>query len=358
MRLRAALLLVTPLLACFADGGATTVVSSAGLTDPVDTGSTSSGTGTSTTTEATTAGPTTAGPTTEGPTTAGPTTEGPTTGAPGNCQLAPECEVGAVETGAQCDGCGVQRRTCQADCTWTPMSCEQDLDTCAYWVLPAGEQAWQRVAVDPAAQFAPKETVLAAIALAPQQLIYVLTASSYHVLSTTTRTWVDAGPRDVLFPQFAGLPVIQASEIDANPPDTVINIIAGAEVFAYTYLGDQGTLKFDAQVACCGPDWEGPDAPPDPAAIRDGWGKRGNEEAWIPGDVWSLCPEIMIDEFYAYNVAIGDGFVYPQDIGYCFEFYPPIPYDQFPPFTYPGRPDNYMIGGAGWVDGLWIFRGE
>ena len=351
MRPHAALLIVSPLLACFADAGGNPVASSVGGTDTTVAGSTSSDAGT-----ASTSG-TSAAPTTDTTTTTA-TTETPTTGAVGNCQLAPECDPGAVEVGAQCDSCGVQLRTCQADCTWTPMTCEQDLNSCAYWVLPSGEQTWQRVAVDPAAPFAPKDTVIAAAALLPQQQIYVFTANSYHLLSTATRTWDASGPLDALFPEFAGQPMHQVFEITAESPDTVINVIAGATVFAYTYLGNEGKLQFDDKVPCCGPNWETPDAPPDPFALRDGFGKRGNEEGWIPGDVQALCPENVIEDFYGYGVAIGDGLVYPQDVGYCFDFYAPIPFDQFPPFTYPGRPDNNLIGGAAWLDGLWIFRGE
>jgi len=356
MRSPAALLLVTPLLACFADGGSTTVVTS-DTTGAVA----STGPGTEAGTEAGTAAPTTTG--TSGATTSSDaTSEGPgsgtSTGAVGNCQLAPECEAGAVESGEQCDSCGVMRRTCQADCTWTPMACEQDLGTCEYWVLPSNEFVWQRVPVDPAAPFAPKETVLAAIALAPQQQIVVFTATSYHVLSTVTRTWVLSAPREMVFPEIAGLPLYHVSGIAKDPPDTIITVVAGNQAYAYTYHGDGATVEFVAKLPCCGEDWTGPDAPPTPYVVRDGWGRLGNPEGWIPGDVVALCSLQPEDPFYGYSVAIGNGFVYPQDIGYCFDFYPPIPYDQFTPFTYPGRPANELVGGAAWVDGLWIFRGE
>ena len=320
-----------------------------------DTG-TSADDGATTTAAATTTGEATTGVTT-GETTTGVTTADLNTGAVGNCQLAPECEAGAVETGGPCDSCGVLRRTCQADCTWTPMVCEQDLATCEYWVLPSNELVWQRVPVDPAAQFAPKETVLAAIGVAPQQQIYVLTANSYHVLSTVTRTWLSAGPRDALLPQLAGLPLHLALEVTTKPPDTIVNVLAGAEMFAYTFY-DGSDAGLDAQVPCCGPNWEGLNAPPDPYAMRDDWGRVGDPEGWIPGDVVALCGLDEGTPFYGYSVAIGNGFVYPRDIGYCFDFYPPIPYDQFTPFAYPGRPANDLIGGAAWVDGLWIFRGE
>lgn len=179
-------LLFSPVLACFADGGRTSVASTAGST----TTGNEAGATTEPTTHGTVSGPDTSSSdvTTQAPTTA------PTTGAAGNCEVPPECQVGAVETGAQCEGCGVLRRTCQADCTWTPMACEEELSTCAYWFLPENEVAWQRFPVDPQATFAPKDTVLAAVALAPQQQIYVLTATNYHVFSTTQK----AGSRRVL----------------------------------------------------------------------------------------------------------------------------------------------------------------
>ena len=67
-------------------------------------------------------------------------------------------------------------------------------------------------------------------------------------------------------------------------------------------------------------------------------------------------PSILLSELFGYGLAIGDGFVYPYDVGYCADFYSPIPYDEFPPFTYPGRPANDLVAGAAWLDGLWIFR--
>jgi hypothetical protein len=357
MRSPAALLLVSPLLACFADGGSTTFMTSSVMTG-ASTGS--EGPGTEAGTEAGTGAPTTTATTTV-TTTTGETTTATTadvsTGAVGNCQLAPECEAGAVETGGPCDSCGVLRRTCQADCTWTPMACEQDLTTCEYWVLPSNEFVWQRVPVDPAAQFAPKETVLAAVGLAPQQQIYVLTANNYHVLSTVTRTWLASGPRDVLLPQIAGLPLHLALEVTVEPPDTVVNVLAGTEVFAYTIV-DGSDVNFDAQVPCCGPNWEGQNAPLDPYALRDGWGRIGDPEGWIPFALNTICDVPDGTPIYGYGVIVGNGLVYPQDIGYCFDFYPPIPYDQFTPFAYPGRPANELVGGTAWVDGLWVFRGE
>jgi len=38
--------------------------------------------------------------------------------------------------------------------------------------------------------------------------------------------------------------------------------------------------------------------------------------------------------------------------------YTPIPLGQFPPFSFSGGPTDDLIAGAGWVDGLWIFRGQ
>lgn len=285
------------------------------------------------------------------------TTTTMTTTAADNCDAAPECEPGAVESGELCDGCGVQRRTCQPDCTWTPMVCEQELETCAYWLLPSGATEWQRVPVDPESVYGPKETVLAAIALPPQKQIYVLTANYYHVLSTDSQTWVAAGSRDALLPELKGQHIYSASGLTSAPPDTIVNIVAGNQAFAYTFSDASKTFAFDAQFPCCGDSFVGPNAP-DPYAVRDFWSQPGDPEGWIPGDLQVLCNLDMPTEPYAYSIYIGDGFVYPQDVGYCFDFYAPVSYAEFAPFTYIGAPLNELIGGADWLEGLWVFRGE
>lgn len=349
-----ALFLVAPLLACFSDGGRP-VVSSAGATtggsEPGMTGMTGEPdtAGTQASTDSTGA------PTTGAPTTGAPST-GPTTGVVDECEPNAECQAGAVEDGALCDSCGVQRRTCQADCTWSPIACEQDLDTCAYWRLPTGAKEWQRFPVEPGSMNAPSEPVLGAFALAPQQRIYVLTANRYHILDAPTQTWLEAGPREDILPALAGKTFHHGTSFVQDPPNVIVTLVADSSAFAYTYVAGTGAFQLDAEVPCCGDNWVGANAPPDPLAVRAGWGHLGDAEGWIPGDVQALCPEHMADALYGYNLSIGDGFVYPQDIGYCFDFYAPIPFDQFLPFSYPGRPANDLIAGAAWVDGLWVFR--
>ncbi|MBA3547325.1 MAG: hypothetical protein H0T76_12635 [Nannocystis sp.] len=64
--------------------------------------------------------------------------------------------------------------------------------------------------------------------------------------------------------------------------------------------------------------------------MRAGWGRLG--------DVQALCPEQMPKGLYAYHISIGDGFVYPQDVGYCFDFYAPIPTTRSRPSATPGGP--------------------
>ncbi len=358
----APLLLVAPLLACFADGGTDTVASSitSATQNPTDTTDATTGEPTTGATQ-TTSSPTTttadATTTTQG--TTEPTTDATTTGVVDNCELAPECVAGTVEDGGACDSCGLLRRTCQPDCTWSPQTCELAPETCEYWLLPPNEKQWQRVPVDPNAAFAPKGTVLTAIALEPQQQIYVLTADSYHVFSTLTKTWSAAGNRDDIFPQIAGQMLFHGTGLADKPPNVIVTFAAGTEAFVYTYVSDNNTFQFDAQVPCCGQDWMGPNAPPNPlAAVRDSWARIGDPDGWISSDPQALCGLDDPTPVYGYAVAIGDGFVYPQDIGYCFDFYAPVPFAQFPPFAYLGAPANNLIGGAAWVDGLYIFRGE
>lgn len=289
------------------------------------------------------------------------TTDGITsTGAAPVCQDPPECQIGEVEDGMQCGACGVLRRVCQPDCTWSALTCTEDLDTCAYWRLPTNARQWTRVPVDPQAPFAPKSTVLAAIDLGPQHRIYALTATTYHVLTTTTQTWTGAGDRDAIFPQIAGKPLYWADSLTNTPPDTSVTLMAGAEAFSYTFKGATTTFEHTATVPCCGNDWMAPNAPPTPYDVRDIWSRLDDPDGWLAGDPTTLCALDPPMPLYGYSVAVGDadGVIYLADLGYCFDFYPPVPYAQFTPFTYPGAPDNNQIGGAASLDGLWIFRGE
>lgn len=282
------------------------------------------------------------------------------TGAAPACQDPPECQIGEVEDGVQCGACGVLRRVCQPDCTWSALTCEEDLDTCAYWRLPTNAQQWTRVPVDPQATFAPKSTVLAALDLGPQHRIYALTATTFHVLTTTTQTWTAAGDRDTIFPQIAGKPLFWADSLTNTPPDTIVTLMAGTEAFSYTFKGATTTFQHEGTVPCCGDDWMAPNAPPTPYDVRDIWSRLDDPDGWLAGDPTTLCALDPPMPLYGYSVAVGDanGVIYLEDLGYCFDFYPPVPHAQFTPFTYPGAPDNNQIGGAASLDGLWIFRGE
>ena len=342
------LVLVAPLLACFADAGGRSSVGSV-------TASESSSGEASTTGSATTGAPTSDATTGDATTGDATTTATPTTGALDSCEGAPECEAGTVEDGPLCEPCGVQRRTCQADCTWSPMTCVQAPDTCEYWVLESDKKQWQRVARDPAAAFAPDTTVLAAVALPPQQQIYVLTEGTYHVFSTDKRAWTAAGERKAVFPQLDGLPVFHATGLTTMAPDTIVTIVAGKDAYSYTFT--KNSFEFGGQQPCCGENWSGPNAP-DPFSVRDGWSRLDDPEGWIVGDVQELCGLMEPTPVYGYHVSIGDGAVYPQDIGHCFDFFPPVTYPRFTPFGYPGAPPSDLVGGAEWLDGLWIFRGE
>lgn len=357
-----ALVLAAPLLGCFADPGTSTLGTSNASTDEPSTGAPAPTTGTTgepTSTSTTTTPSLTTGDTgdIQDPTTTTPVD--PTATDPvDNCQSAPQCEAGTVEDADPCDSCGVLRRTCQADCTWSPQTCEFAPESCEYWVLVPQAKQWQRIPSmgDGAA---PQSTVLTAIGLVPQHKIYVLTENTYHVFSTLTQTWSEAGPLAALFPPIAGLPLYHATGLSTEPPDSIVTLVAGDQAFPYTYVDKTKTFQPDGVVPCCGKAWEGPNAPPNPmSAVRDGWGRIGDPEGWISGDVQTLCglPEPI--PVYAYILSIGDGLVYPQEIGNCFDFFPPVPYEQFPPFTYPGAPPNNLVGGAAFVDNLYIFRGE
>jgi len=356
-----ALLLLTP-LACFKDTlGVGDDTLTAGETAETtladsDTAATAAATGSDGSTSAAESTGATAptSSTTADPSSSSTTDDLTTTGS--DCPADAPCEPGAVEDLELCGACGVHRRSCGEACTWGAPACELDLDSCAGWYLPENGAAWKRLPVDPNAAFAPTQPVLAAIGLTPQRLIYALTADRYHIFATDTLTWIEAGQRAAIFPELAGQQLFHGDGIAAEPPHSIITLVAGQSAYSYLYL--DGVFYFNEVNPCCGPDWQAPDAPPSPYAVRDLFLRIGNDQGWIEGNHAALCDLNNGESFLAYSLAIGDGAVYPQDIGYCFDFYAPIPFSQFAPFTYPGAPSNDLIGGAAWVDGLFIFRGE
>ena len=157
----------------------------------------------------------------------------------------------------------------------------------------------------------------------------------------------------------AGEIIHHGEGLPASPPDVVINLVAGDSAYAYTYSDASEAFIVDVVVPCCGEGWEVPDAPPNPTtAVRDFFGRIGDPEGWLPYTPTELCELEEETSVYGFTAGIGDGYVYLQDVGYCFAFYPPIPYDMFAPFTRPGAPPNHLVSGAAFVDddGLFVFR--
>lgn len=347
---RSTLLLLLPLAACFTDSGQTSSPTSAGTTTSTAPASTADASSSDTTAAPTT----TADASSSGDPT---TTTSATTGGPAtNCELAPTCEAGTVELGAECDSCGLLTRTCQPDCTWGPQTCEEHLETCAYWVLPQGAKEWQRHPVARDTKHAPTTPIRTAFPLGPEGVIYALTDTTVHVLDTLSHTWISSGDRTAQFPELGTLPIYhgdaftQVGEVDSN-----ITIVAGEQFFAY--LQKQGTGQFSLvkQGVCCGDDWSMPDSP-DFHKIRDTFGELQNLEGWAMGDVQTLCMLNMPTPFVGYSISITDDFVHQQEIGHCYDFFPAVPYATFVPFNYPGAPRSQQMGGAAWLKGLWILR--
>ena len=103
------------------------------------------------------------------------------------------------------------------------------------------------------------------------------------------------------------------------------------------------------------PYWEGPDSPLF-GDMKDGYLDLDNAEGWYTGDVVALCGFGMP---LGYAVMVTTSGVSVQDIGNCFDYYPPQPYASFPPFGYMMAPPHEAIGAVLYnnVGGLWVFRG-
>ena len=95
--------------------------------------------------------------------------------------------------------------------------------------------------------------------------------------------------RATIFPELSGLELFHATAISDEPPDTLVIAVAGTNAYNYNFVAAQNQFEYTAAVACCGPDWMGPNAPPTPFAMRDGWSRIGDPDGWITSNPQELC---------------------------------------------------------------------
>ncbi|MBX3248600.1 MAG: hypothetical protein KF901_15595 [Myxococcales bacterium] len=228
------------------------------------------------------------------------------------------------------------------------------LEPCAIWTIAPAETAWSAYPAI-ASALAPTSPVRAAFDVESIELAYVLTDTTYHVLRLADRTWVEAGNRDLLFPEAAGAALNSAFSIPAgylggNPDVEPLSLSSAGSVYQYQMTLPARLVAFTNQVD--ERTWEPPFAP-DPALVRFSWTAAENP-GWAAGDPNGLCGEgpPMIEGYAAFATST-DVHIYEGQ--HCFEFASRTPIGDFAPFRRLGAPPIARIGAAFWNAGrLWI----
>ncbi len=270
------------------------------------------------------------------------------------CQQASECTPGEVALGDGCADCGVMTRVCDDNCQWGPELCEDDPGACAIWRLPKGAQAWEaftRQGLGDDAH-APTSPVRAAFVIESRAEIYAVTDTKFHVLRAADMVWVDSGPRGARFPSIGNSPIYFAYSVAQDPE--WVSFARGDDVLVYGFDEVANEFLYDQAFECCedNDDWQTPYAPSSMSAVRGFWMDLEDASGWTPPG-FGCSPQTPS---LANSIAVSDGYVHLQDVGYCFDFLSKSQFTQFSPFALAGAPDNNAIGGISWFDGLFVFK--
>lgn len=227
---------------------------------------------------------------------------------------------------------------------------------CAGWLLSRGAPTWTPIA-RPSGPFAPTAPVRAAFDVESLNIAYVLTDTNYHVLRLSDRTYTGAGARSDLFPRSTGA-LINAYSItaghagsDPNLESITIESVTSAQIYSFN-LTTRG-VAFVSEVTDFGPAWADPSAPAR-STIRAAWLALDNDAGWVSGVPSTLCPG-GTSSTTAYAGVISTSTVHVVEAANCFEFFTPIAYAAFPPFTRPGSPRVEDVAATFYNHGdLWI----
>ena len=227
---------------------------------------------------------------------------------------------------------------------------------CAGWLLSRGAPTWTPIARPPG-PFAPTSPVRAAFDIESLNIAYVLTDATYHILRLSDRTFTGAGSRSDLFPRSTGA-LINAYAVtaghagsDPNLESVTIESVGSAQIYNFN-LATRG-VAFVSEVTDFGPAWAGPRAPAR-STIRATWLALDNDSGWVSGVPSSLCAS-GTSTTTAYAGVISTSTIHVVEAANCFDFYTPVAYTAFPPFSRPGAPRVEDVAAAFYNHGdLWI----
>ncbi len=261
----------------------------------------------------------------------------------GSCVGEGPCAPGATETGEACGRCGVRQRTCSPTCGWSDWICAEPPSGCWLWRWDR-TGGWRGYTLpDAASPNAPTAPVVAAFDVETDAEVWLLTASSYHVLRLGDLTWVASGALGAgsPFPELDGTPVgaFGASALEAEGVEQAIVGVTDGRAFVYDYAGGRRwTLNFVPRPVMDDPAWSEAGAP----AWRDlraGWLERGNGNGWLTA-VPAGCSTPVATADYQAIVAGSSVHLYVPGCGFLER---PRPLASFGPFATAGGPDLAAI---------------
>ena len=227
---------------------------------------------------------------------------------------------------------------------------------CAGWLLSRGAPTWTPIARPPG-PFAPTSPVRAAFDIESLSIAYVLTDSNYHILRLSDRTYTGAGARADLFPQSTGALInaysVTAGHAGGDPNIEGITVESVTSAQSYDFNLTTRGVAFTREITDFGAVWTGPRAPAR-SSIRAAWLALENDSGWVTGAPSSLCPG-GASATTAYAGVISTATIHVVEAGQCFDFYAPVAYTAFTPFTRPGAPRVEDVAAAFYNRGdLWI----
>ena len=234
---------------------------------------------------------------------------------------------------------------------------EAELDAegaCGFWILDAASSSWTAHSLVPTeSAHAPTTTIQVAFSVGPE-LVWALTADTFHVLDLQTLVWIDSGDRDALFPEAAGKSLTMA----IKAPDDWLALEGAAtlnlqyEFSALVYTWDPVSRDFALLVSTeLGADWQS-DLAPAAASVEAAWLGHDGDFGWTgsvsPREACGAQSEALGPYF---GVLSGDHRLHLYDAGYCFGFVSSQPAETFPIFNYSGAPDPAIVGATAWTEG-------
>lgn len=287
----------------------------------------------------------------------------------GACAGSGPCAPGdlEMETASECAGSGRRTRACGATCAWGDYECDEG--PAQLWFFPSGATSWRRYSYGSGPN-APTSPIRAAISVDDGREAYVMTDSTFHVLSLTasTPTWVRTGPLDgagqlpdvlatggeILFAWSLNDAFFDGGDPLVESLAIVVDVAGETRAFSYGY--DAGTREFTRDLEqpttgapCC--DWtaETGVTPLQAAQVRAQWLDEANLDRWT-----DTCSADADSHAYIGSLATADEVAF-QPICTNLSFSERIPARTFTPFDGTDGPILGSVAAAVWSSGLYLF---